>query len=215
ADIWVWFSASGYDAVFDMGAAAMRALAPYAKLVREQRGWVYHGNRDLTGFEDGTKNPTLDVVPEIVVIPARQPGAGGSVLLYQIWSHRTDDAFADLSQNVQEAVIGRTKPDSIEFDDEHMPSDSHVSRTTVKLDGKEQKIFRRNVAYGTVSEHGTLFVGFAALQSSLQLMLEQMAGIDGPRDALTKFTTPLTGAYYFIPSAQSLRRLYPLDEDDD
>jgi hypothetical protein len=42
-------------------------------------------------------------------------------------------------------------------------------------------------------------------------MLEQMAGINGPRDA--PFTTPLTGAYYFILSIQSLRRFTPPDDD--
>jgi len=36
-------------------------------------------------------------------------------------------------------------------------------------------------------------------------MLESMAGlVSGRRDALTYFTTPLTGAYYFIPSTRSL-----------
>jgi porphyrinogen peroxidase len=34
-----------------------------------------------------------------------------------------------------------------------------------------------------------------------------MAGLgDGVRDALTRYTQPLTGAYYFVPSTQSLRR---------
>jgi putative iron-dependent peroxidase len=34
-----------------------------------------------------------------------------------------------------------------------------------------------------------------------------MAGVlDRERDALTRYTRPLTGAYYFIPSANSLRR---------
>jgi putative iron-dependent peroxidase len=34
-----------------------------------------------------------------------------------------------------------------------------------------------------------------------------MAGLtDGVRDELTVYTTPLTGAYYFVPSTQSLRR---------
>ena len=38
-------------------------------------------------------------------------------------------------------------------------------------------------------------------------MLVQMAGADGgQRDALTRFSTPLTGAYYFVPSVQSLRQ---------
>jgi putative iron-dependent peroxidase len=35
-------------------------------------------------------------------------------------------------------------------------------------------------------------------------MLASMAGIDGPRDALTRYTTPLTGSYYFVPSAPAL-----------
>jgi len=59
-----------------------------------------------------------------------------------------------------------------------------------------------------VSEHGTLFVGFSREQSRLTRMLEKMAGIgDGIRDALTRYTTPLTGAYYVIPSVESLTRL--------
>jgi putative iron-dependent peroxidase len=45
-------------------------------------------------------------------------------------------------------------------------------------------------------------------------MLEQMAGINGPRDALTSYTDALTGAYYFIPSVQALRRFCPPDDDD-
>jgi putative iron-dependent peroxidase len=33
-----------------------------------------------------------------------------------------------------------------------------------------------------------------------------MAGVtDGIRDALTKYTTPVTGAYYFIPSVEAIR----------
>jgi putative iron-dependent peroxidase len=206
ADIWVWFSAASYDVAFDMGKEAVAVVVPYAELVREQRGWSYRRNRDLTGFEDGTKNPTLDEAPEIVLIPDGQRGAGGSVLLFQVWRHLTN-AFDALAQDVQEAVIGRTKRDSIELDDARMPPDSHVSRTTVVVDGTERDIFRRNVPYGTVSDHGTLFIGFSADQARMHRMLEQMAGIDGPRDALTRYTTPLTGAYYFIPSVQALRSL--------
>ena len=36
-------------------------------------------------------------------------------------------------------------------------------------------------------------------------MLESMAGLkSGARDALTRYTSPLTGAYYFVPSTESL-----------
>ena len=211
ADIWAWFSAASYDVVFDMGTEAVASIAQHAELTREVRGWSYRHNRDLTGFEDGTENPTLDAAPEIVVME-NGPGAGGSVLLFQMWRHRPN-AFADLPQTRQESVIGRTKPDSVEFDEAKMPANSHVSRTTLDVDGKELKIFRRNVPYGTVSDHGTLFIGFCAQQMPLQKMLEQMAGIGGPRDALTLYTDALTGAYYFIPSVQALRRFCPPDDD--
>ena len=59
--------------------------------------------------------------------------------------------------------------------------------------------------------NGTLFIGFSAEQFRLESMLKQMAGIGGPRDALTLYTEPLTGAYYFIPSVQALRRFAPSD----
>ena len=63
------------------------------------------------------------------------------------------------------------------------------------------------------AEHGTMFVGFSADQKRLSDMLDSMAGlVDGKRDALTRYTHPLTGAYYFVPAADSLRWFIP-DED--
>ena len=51
-----------------------------------------------------------------------------------------------------------------------------------------------------------MFVGFSAEQGPLAAMLESMAGVtDGIRDALTNYTQPVTGAYYFVPSTESLR----------
>jgi putative iron-dependent peroxidase len=214
ADVWIWFAAAAYDIIFDAGRGAIDALAPYARVVREMTGWSYRHSRDLTGFEDGTENPTLFEAPEIVLIPDGAPGAGGSVLLFQQWRH--DDRFHALPQRTQEQVIGRTKPDSVELEGAAMPADSHVSRTTVVIDGAELDIFRRNVPYGTVTDHGTLFIGFSADQFRLQRMLEQMAGADGgPRDALTRYTTALTGGYYFIPSVQGLRRFSSPEAGED
>jgi putative iron-dependent peroxidase len=59
-----------------------------------------------------------------------------------------------------------------------------------------------------VTDHGTMFVGFSSTQRPLATMLESMAGLAGDsRDALTRFTRPLTGAYYFIPSTDALRHM--------
>jgi putative iron-dependent peroxidase len=44
-------------------------------------------------------------------------------------------------------------------------------------------------------------------------MLRRMAGAEGGvRDALTRYTTALTGAYYFVPSLQALRR-FAVEDD--
>ena len=45
-------------------------------------------------------------------------------------------------------------------------------------------------------------------------MLDNMAGLGGPRDALTHYTTPLTGAYYFVPSLPALRS-FATEPDED
>jgi porphyrinogen peroxidase len=42
----------------------------------------------------------------------------------------------------------------------------------------------------------------------LAAMLESMAGLaNGTRDALADYTRPLTGAYYFVPSTDTLLRI--------
>lgn len=200
-DALLWLSGSSYDVVFDEAREAISALAALASLADETSGWPYRRFRDLTGFEDGTENPSLLDAPDVVLIPEDSPGARGTVLLLQEWEHDAA-AWESLSEVQQEAVMGRTKPDSIELDPR--PADSHVARTDQDTFGN---VFRRNMPYGTVSKHGTIFVGFCAQQRPLESMLESMAGVhDGVRDALTRYTHPLTGAYYFIPSTASIRR---------
>ena len=138
------------------------------------------------------------VAPHEVLVPDGAPGAGGSVLLLQQWVHEAR-AWSELSTADQEAAMGRTKADSVELEDK--PETSHVARTDQET---YAQIFRRNTPYGSISDHGTVFVGFAAGQAPLARMLDSMAGLDGPRDELTRYATPLTGAYYFVPSVEDL-----------
>ena len=200
-DAVLWLSGSAYDVVFDVARAAIADLAEVATLADETSSWPYRHDLDLTGFIDGTENPTLIDAPGLVLVPQGRPGAGGTILLLQKWAHDSA-AWEALPVPTQEAVIGRTKAESVEL--EHKRPDSHVASTDQDQFGK---IFRRNMPYGTVSDHGTMFVGFSATQRPLAAMLESMAGLaGGARDALTRYTQPLTGAYYFVPSVEGLRR---------
>ena len=203
ADLWMWLAAASYDHLWDCGRALIEELQPIARLERHLNGWAYRHSRDLTGFEDGTENPSLMEAPGVAIVPDGRKGAGASILLFQKWRHET--SWHELSDAVQEAAIGRTKADSVEFEEDRMPGDSHVSRAKDIVDGEEFDIFRRNVPYGDVVDYGTVFVGFSCEQRRLSRMLERMAGTEGGvRDALTRYTTPLTGAYYVVPSIGAL-----------
>jgi putative iron-dependent peroxidase len=200
-DAIVWLSGAAYDIVFDTSKGVITALDPVATVADETVSWPYRHDRDLTGFIDGSENPSLIDAPDIALFPEDSPGAGGSVLLLQRWVHDSTawDALPDADQ---EAIMGRTKPESVELDDKS--PHSHVGSTDQDRFGK---IFRRNMPFGTVASHGTMFVGFSADQRRLAAMLESMAGrTDGVRDELTGYTRPVTGAYYVVPSTTSLRR---------
>lgn len=198
-DALLWLAGSAYDVVFDEARDAIAALAGLASVATEASSWPYRHDRDLTGFQDGTENPSLARAPEVALIPSGEPGAGGSVLLLQRWRHDAQ-AWEALSVDDQEHAMGRRRSDSIELEDR--PESSHVARTDQDDFGE---IFRRNMPYGTVTDHGTMFVGFAREQAPLHRMLESMAGLHGPRDELTRYTTPLTGAYYFVPAIAAIR----------
>jgi putative iron-dependent peroxidase len=200
-DAVLWISGSAYDVVFDVAREVIVGLEGLATVAEEASSWPYRHDRDLTGFIDGSENPSLIEAPEVALVPDGEPGAGGTVLLLQQWAHDAR-GWEALPVGRQEQVIGRTKPDSIELEDK--PAGSHVARTDQDQFGK---VFRRNTPYGTVTDHGTMFVGFSAEQRHLAAMLESMAGLtDGVRDDLTRYTRPLTGAYYFVPSIESLRK---------
>jgi porphyrinogen peroxidase len=201
-DALVWLSGSAYDVIFDMARTIIRELSNQAALAEETLSWSYRHDRDLTGFIDGSENPSLLDAPGFAVLPEDVRGAGGSVLLLQKWKHQVE-RWEALPVDQQERIMGRTKLESIEL--ENKAADSHVARTDQDEFGH---IFRRNMPYGRVGDHGTMFVGFSAEQKRLSRMLESMAGITtGTRDALTRFSQPLSGAYYFVPSVEALRSL--------
>jgi putative iron-dependent peroxidase len=198
-DVVIWLTGAAYDVVFDLSRSIVTALAGVAVLAHEMVGWPYHRDLDLTGFIDGTENPTLVEATAVALVPAGSLGEGGSILLLQQWEHIAAEWEA-LPVAGQESVIGRRKADSTELDPK--PKTSHVARADQDVFGK---IFRRNIAYGSVGVHGTIFVGFSATQKNLATMLDSMIGRGAdPPDKLTSFTRAVTGAYYVIPSAERL-----------
>jgi putative iron-dependent peroxidase len=198
-DVVVWLAGAAYDVVFDVSRGVVSALASHAILAHEMVGWPYHRDLDLTGFVDGTENPTLVDATAAAIVAPGDPGEGGSVLLLQQWEH--DAALWEaLPVAQQEQVMGRRKREGDELDP--MPETSHVGRTDQDRFGR---ILRRNIGYGSLSRHGTIFVGFSRDRKRLDAMLDSMSGRGGGRrDRLTDFARAVTGGYYFVPSAEAL-----------
>jgi putative iron-dependent peroxidase len=187
--------------VFEHARAAARTIETVAELASEQAAFVHRNSQDLTGFIDGTANPTLLEAPEAALVPDGAAGAGGSHVMSIRWVHDLA-AFDALPVAEQERVIGRTKADSRELADDVKPLDALIARAEISdAAGNELPIYRRSVPYGTVAEHGLQFVAFAADRTRFDMMLGRMFGAagDGIHDRLIEFSRAVSGAYYYAP----------------
>jgi putative iron-dependent peroxidase len=204
-DVWLWIHGSSPDVVFDNGRDASLALRSIADLALEQFGFRYRDSRDLTGFIDGTENPPTWDALDVALIPDGEPGANGSYAMTQRWIHDLD-RFHALSVADQEGVFGRSKPDSIEMDDDTKPETAHIACVVIEENGEELEIYRRSTPFFGIAEHGLYFVAFSAERRRFALMLARMFGTsgDGSHDHLTDFTRPVTGSFWFVPSLDDM-----------
>jgi putative iron-dependent peroxidase len=197
------------DLCFEAGEQTRAMLAEVLDLVDAVPGFRYMGGRDMTGFVDGTENPTLDERPGVALVDDDAPFEGGSYLHVQRFVH--DMArWQHLPEPTQERVIGRTKADDVEMDDETKPPTAHIARVVIEEDGEELAILRQSLPYGTVGgERGLYFLSYCKSPRPFTLMLERMyTRRDGPSDHLLQFTQAVTGSAYFVPPRAMLDRWF-------
>ncbi len=126
------------DMCFEFERILLDRLGPDVTVVDEVTGFRYFDARDLLGFVDGTANPTgLDLPASALVGDEDADFAGGSYVVVQKYLHDMQ-AWARIPTPEQEAIIGRTKIDNIEIDDDDAPRKSHKSLATIEdADGNE------------------------------------------------------------------------------
>jgi len=119
--------------------------------------------------------------------------------------------FNGLSLQDQEDTFGRTKADSTKLTVQ-VPT-SHLSHVELREGAtgddstpKRGEMVRRSTPYafhdGTV---GLYFMGFCREQAPMRERMEAIYGQNGQaRDALTDYSTPASGSYYFAPSVETL-----------
>ena len=194
-------------------AAAAEVPHPAAQgLVQASDAFRYRDGRDLTGFIDGTENPQFpdDRAETALMTEGAGAFADGSFIFAQRYAHNLDK-WKKLKVDAQELVMGRTKLESIELDDEVKPENSHVARTVVEdNEGEELAILRHSLPYGDGrGDQGLFFIAYTNDLSIIDSMLLRMFGTsgDGIHDRLLHFVTPMDGAYYFAPSEELLEEV--------
>jgi porphyrinogen peroxidase len=200
------------DLCFEFERLLLDSLGTGVTVVDEVSGFRYFDARDLLGFVDGTANPTGHDLPAAALVGDEDAGfRGGSYVVVQKYLHDLG-AWARTPTPLQEAIIGRTKIDNVEIDDDAAPRKSHKSLATiVDSDGNEHDILRDNMPFGRPGqrEFGTYFIGYSRYLWVIEKMLQRMYVGDPPGayDRLLDFSTPHTGTTFFAPARPTLQTL--------
>jgi putative iron-dependent peroxidase len=196
------------DLCFELATQIMARIGDAVSPVDEVHGFRYFDDRDLIGFVDGTENPRGEAAIDAVLIGEEDAAfAGGSYVIVQKYLHDLNGWNA-LPTEAQERIIGRKKLSDIELDDSIKPTSAHSALTTIVEDGKEVKILRDNMPFGSVAqrEFGTYFIGYSRSPRTIEQMLENMfvGRPPGNYDRLLDFSRAVTGNLFFVPSATFL-----------
>ena len=203
-DLMFHIRAKRMDLCFEMAVQIMARLAGAVTAIDEVHGFRYFDDRDLLGFVDGTENPRGEAVIDAALIGEEDPAfAGGSYVIVQKYLHDLPGWNA-LSTEAQERIIGRTKLADIELDDSVKPTSAHSALNTITENGKELKILRDNMPFGSVgtAEFGTYFIGYCGTPRVTEQMIENMfvGRPPGNYDRLLDFSRAVTGTLFFCPS---------------
>jgi porphyrinogen peroxidase len=207
-DLLFHIRAKRMDLCFELATQIMARIADAVSPVDEVHGFRYFDDRDLVGFVDGTENPRGQAATDAVLIGEEDAAfAGGSYVIVQKYLHDLK-GWNVLSTEAQERIIGRTKLSDIELDDAVKPTSAHSALTTIVENGKEVKILRDNMPFGSASqgEFGTYFIGYSRSPRTIEQMLENMfvGRPPGNYDRLLDFSRAVTGNLFFVPSATFL-----------
>ena len=199
------------DLCFELATQIMARIGDAVSPVDEVHGFKNFDDRDLVGFVDGTENPRGEEVADAALVGAEDAAfAAGSYVMVQKYLHDMS-AWNALPTEAQEKIIGRKKVSDIELEESVKPSCSHSSLTTIEEKGKEMKILRDNMPFGSAAqgEFGTYFIGYCRTPRTLEQMLENMfvGRPPGNYDRLLDYSRAVTGNLFFAPSANFLESM--------
>lgn len=212
ADVLIHIASARADICFALSQSFFEGIRDQVEVLDERVCFRYFDGRDITGFIDGTENPQFPDDRAEVALLSEDAGIfqDGSFIFAQRYAHNLDK-WKKLKVDAQEQVMGRTKLESIELEDEVKPANAHIARTVVEdEEGEEMEILRHSLPYGDGrGDQGLFFIAYTKDLKIIDAMLVRMFGTsgDGIHDRLLHFVTPMDGAYYFAPSEELLEEV--------
>lgn len=193
-----WLRGSDQGELIHLTRRVQQALAPALRLTQVVDAFRYGSGRDLTGYEDGTENPTGDAAEAAALLQGAGPGLdGSSFMAVQQWLHDLD-AFEAMSPLAQDHMVGRRRADNEELDD--APESAHVKRTAQESFDPEAFVLRRSMPWAAGAQAGLMFVAFGKSFDAFEAQLRRMVGLeDGVVDALFGISKPISSAYFWCP----------------
>jgi putative iron-dependent peroxidase len=206
AALWAFFAGEDATDLHDRSLAFARRLGDGFRTNEEVACFRYRDGRDLSGYVDGTENPTGDRALAAAIVTGAGPGLDGSTFVAaQRYVHELE-RLARLAPDARDAVIGRRLSDDTELAE--APAAAHVKRAAQETFDPPAFVVRRSMPWGVTDRHGLYFVAFGESLDRFERILRRMAGQeDGIVDALLGFTRAETGGYYFCPPVDDAGRL--------
>lgn len=196
--LWLWLRGDDRGELYHRSCMLEDILAGGFELEDVIDSFQFDGNRDLSGYEDGTENPQGDEAINAAIVQGEGEALdGSSFVAVQQWLHDMDN-FTALPENEQDDIFGRHFSDNEEFDE--APESAHVKRAAQESFAPEAFMLRRSMPWAEGMDAGLLFVAFGKSFAAFEAVLNRMLGKeDGIQDGLFSFTRPISGAYFWCP----------------
>ena len=198
AALWLWLRGSDRGELIHRARGLEAALDDSFQLDAVTDSFVYEEGRDLSGYVDGTENPTGAAANKAALVSGSGPGMdGSSFVAVQEWVHDLA-GFESFEPKQRDEIIGRRIKDNSEI--EHAPKSAHVKRTAQEDFDPEAFVLRRSMPWCDRTAEGLMFVAFGHSFNAFEALLRRMVGLDdGVVDGLFRFTEPTTTSYFWCP----------------
>ena len=196
--LWCWVRGADRGDLLHKSRTIRNLLSDAFDIDHTTDAFRYDKFRDLSGYEDGTENPTgEDALDAAILKLGNEDLVGSSFVAVQTWVHDLDK-FQSMSHTDQNHTFGRDQESNEELDD--APESAHVKRTAQEDFDPEAFVVRRSMPWANETEEGLVFVAFGKSFDAFEALLSRMIGADdGIIDGLFGFTRPVTGSYFWCP----------------